>query len=765
MPGLKTIFKPGLFQYNIKWNVAICTIFVKEALKMKKYFFFISYRNNYKGSRKKVIKSLFAREEIRDTIGNLIAKEIHHNLSKHMYSHYYNPKDQAAGNIYANRLEQGVRNCKIFVWVLTGDCLHYRRHEDKKKQDWFLAEILWAGKYDKIILPVMDSSYQHMSRKMIASQLRTAFDSLVEYFSNYEESERLFVEGDRDKIEKFIQYLCDYDVDSDKECRLGGGQKIKIESPTKKSYPYKRKKAAIANGRLSKPMKDAIKNAVVGQGGIVKNAKKAEGTRIWRVKLRIIQVILALLIIGGTFGGKKAYDWYKYNSTVWDGSTTLKNGWEEVTGNGTKEHPYKIKTAKQLAWLSTTSQVDNCEGKYFDLESDIILNEYNLTGIRNNTERAQIINWDKNGDNGKYVIDKDATHYWNPIGSEEYPFQGDFNGNNHVIYGLLLSGGDSNYQGLFGFCGEKSKIKNINVVGASVNPYSTGNYVGAITGKSDGIIDRCSCYSSMMVGNDYVGGLVGQANIITNSFSNSWIENDSSKQNDGDGHFGGVVGECNYIINSASSSMLCAEKGYVGGIAGEINKSAYNCVELDMGTDTCDLGWYVTNSKPITFCNIFGNYGISKDNYTNLYYNSSDQISIQIGREMYNTLVSIYPDFFEGYVDSNPNKKTGLATGHFTLSYHDYSVNTGLYNQIGHPIDFFSITNQLNKGVKDVEQNRPDIVELLKVYGDSGNPIELDTWIESDDDKGIFSVGRKNPWLKTVDSVREKWKSNFQKDK
>ena len=728
---------------------------------MKKYDFFISYRNNYEGSRKKVIKSCFAIKEIREKIGNCIAEEIHHNLKKHMYSHYYNPKDQAAGNIFANRLEQGVRNCKIFVWVLTGDCLHYRKHEDKIKQDWFLAEILWAGKYDKIILPVEDSSFQRMSRKMVASQLRTAFDSLVDYFSNYEESERLFVKSDRDKIEKFIQYLCDYDVDSDKECRLGGGQKIKIESTNKNHINIKGKNEAITNGRLSKPKKDAIKNAVVEQGGVIKIAKKAKGIRIWRVKLRIIQVILVLLIVCGTFGGKKAYDWYKYNSTIWDGSTTLKNRWDEVTGNGTKEYPYKIKTAKQLAWLSTTSQVDDCQGKYFDLESDIILNEYNLKGIRNNTERAKMINWDKSDDNGKYVIDKDVTHYWIPIGSEEYPFQGNFNGNNHVIYGLLLYGGDSNYQGIFGICGKKSKIKNLNVVGASVNSYSTCNYVGAIAGKSEGVIDRCSCYSSMMVGKDYVGGLVGQANVIINSFSNSWIENDSYEQNDGDGHFGGVVGECNYIINSAAGTVLESEKGYVGGVAGEVKIAAYNCADLSCITSPVSLNYYLKNDKAISICNLFGNYALPKENFTNLFYNSSDQIYIQMTKDKYRSLIKKYPAFFEGYEELNPK---GMATGGFPFNYHDYNNNINLYNQLSKPIDFSLITDELNMGVKDVATKRPDIVKLLKNYGNTGETFELEYWSESDNNKGIFSnENYKTPWLKCVDVIRKNWNSSYVK--
>lgn len=730
---------------------------------MKKYDFFISYRNNSKGSKKKIVRSIFSRKEMREEIGNIVADGIHNVLKTKMYSHYYNPERFSVEKEYANRLEREVKNCKIFLWVLTGDCLYYRQSKDKIHQDWYFAEILWAAKYDKHILPVLDSSFICLPRKKIASQFRMAFEALVEYFTNFDEQERLFVEADRKKIEEFIQHICDHDTESEEKCRLGSYQKIKIESKKDDKAKNAVSNQSKAKNIDKKQLKKAIKTAVLGKGGVIRTAKNTNGINIWRVKLRIIQVILTLLIVGGIFGGKKAYDWYKYNSTIWDGSTTLKNGWEEVEGNGTKENPYKIKTAKQLAWLSSTSQVDSCEGKYFNLESDIILNEYNMNGIRNNTERAQTINWDKDDDNGKYVIDKDATHYWNPIGSEEYPFQGVFNGNNHVIYGLLLSGGDLNYQGLFGLCGEKSRIKNINVVGASVKPYSTGNYVGAIAGKSDGIIDRCSCYSSMMVGKNYVGGLVGEANIIINSFSNSWIENDSYETNDSDGHFGGVVGECNYIINSATSTVLESEKGYVGGVAGEVKIAAYNCVELACITSSVSLSYALKNDKPISICNVFGNYDSSKDNFTNLFYNLSDQINIQMKRDDYISLSQKHPAFFVGYEEINPN---GLATGFVPFNYHDYSNSANLYNQLSKPIDFSSITDELNMGVKDVATKRPDIAKLLNNYGNAGEKLELEYWSESDNNKGAFSNEEyKTPWLKCVDIIRNNWDSSYVKEK
>lgn len=95
-----------------------------------------------------------------------------------------------------------------------------------------------------------------------------------------------------------------------------------------------------------------------------------------------------------------------------------------VEGNGTKESPYKIKTAKQLAWLSYTSQSDSYSGKHFELEADITLNFYAPSGILNNI--GTFVSLDETDDNR--IEDPDATHYWTPIGSKEYPFEGTFEG-------------------------------------------------------------------------------------------------------------------------------------------------------------------------------------------------------------------------------------------------------------------------------------------------------------------------------------------------
>lgn len=768
---MKTIFKPGLFQYNISWNVVICTIFTKEALKMKKYDFFISYRNNSRVSKKKIVKSIFSRKEIHEEIGNIIADGIHNVLKTKMYSHYYNPERFSVEKEYANRLEREVKNCKIFLWVLTGDCLYYRQSKDKIHQDWYFAEILWAAKYDKHILPVLDSSFIYLSRKKIASQFRMAFEALVEYFANFDEKERLFVEADRKKIEEFIQHICDHDTESEEKCRLGSYQKIKIELKKDDKAKNAVSNQSKAKNIDKKQLKKAIKTAVLGKGGVVKTAKNTNGINIWRFKLRIIQTITILLIIGAVVGGKKAYDYIQYNSTVWDGSYTIKGGWGSIAGDGSKENPWRIKSARELAWLSRCSLVEGFSGKYFRLENDIVLNEVHTRGILNDMEKMT----DIYGNGERIILDLDSTHYWTPIGSEETPFAGNFDGNGHIIYGVLIVSDDLNYKGLFGKCSESSKIENINIVGANI---CEGSYVGALVGESEGIIDKCSVYSVFVSGEKYVGGIVGKGNIVSNSFASAWMgcsnrfayTNEKGKTDRGNNisnevideeymYHGGICGSCKYLINSSGAIMLDEGEGdYIGGLAGDITTGAYNCVDTGVANMGYDIEWNTDDISPMTLCNVFGKYQGDEINYTNVFYNEKDEwylpslqgVTKEEFERLKNSGLANYLENVE-WPEDKPTRMVIRPAVPFT--YHDYNVETKKYNQISKPMILDDITDDLNEGVDNVKQ-RKDVCDILEK-----NNITLCHWYE-DDDKGCLIYGTvtdKKPWLENLKHTKDIW--------
>ena len=140
-----------------------------------------------------------------------------------------------------------------------------------------------------------------------------------------------------------------------------------------------------------------------------------------------------------------------------------------VAGQGTPEQPFEIPDKETLKLVRDYINKENGSGQYFKLTDDIdLLNEP-----------------------------------WTPIGDGSNPFQGTFDGNNHTINGLTVTGGSS--VGLFGAIGEYGSVKKLGVRG-SVNGQDN---VGGIAGQNQGTIE--DCYSTVAVSGDSstTGGIVG----------------------------------------------------------------------------------------------------------------------------------------------------------------------------------------------------------------------------------------------------------------
>lgn len=654
--------------------------------------YFISFRNKNKGCK--------------------IAANIHKELEKEKYTNYYNPQQhnqEKAG--YPKRLHRNVKHCKVFIWILTEDCMMAR--EDKP--DYYFAEIIWAHKYNRCIVPVMSEEFKNnrIDNDLLKKQFYKAYDNLLKC--------NVLTPKDKKVVDNIVSRYCT-------DTSIWGGHDIPEEKPLSKKIV-----AEIIDRVRKTRWVNPVKNR-------------------W-IKIPIIHTstfVAVVLVIGAVIAYVSMQD-----PTVWDGSTTVEGGWSSVEGNGTKECPYKIRTAKQLAWLSYTSQSDSYSGKHFELEADITLNPYNALGQMNDAERYI----DLDGTGEKMILDPDATHYWTPIGNEEYPFEGRFDGKGHMIYGLLIKE-EQNYQGLFGMCGLESRITNINVMCATIYTSSSVSYVGTIAGKAEGVIDKCSVYSAFIYGGkEYIGGIAGEANIISNSFAKTWIGSSIGFSREQkaklEQYKGGVAGRCGYLINSGGSSMLEVEGQYIGGLVGEMAKGAYNCVELGTDVGVFSGKYFLKSDSPITIGNVSGAYRGNNKNYSNTYYNDSTTLTVQIDKRNYEILQKKNPVFFEGF-DGRYN-----VISSFALNYHDYSETSGEYNKISLPIDFSRITNQLNKGVDDVQTNRLDIEKILNEYKINGEPIKLERWIESSNYKGLYYDCAKSPWLKNVEAVRKNWEGSF----
>ncbi len=92
-----------------------------------------------------------------------------------------------------------------------------------------------------------------------------------------------------------------------------------------------------------------------------------------------------------------------------------------------------------------------------------------------------------------------------PIGEQNYPYNGIFDGGGLTISNLTIDMPAMDYVGLFAAVGRVGHIKDLGVTDAAV---SARYYVGALAGLNDGLVS--ACWSSGVVkGQSIVGGLIG----------------------------------------------------------------------------------------------------------------------------------------------------------------------------------------------------------------------------------------------------------------
>ena len=142
---------------------------------------------------------------------------------------------------------------------------------------------------------------------------------------------------------------------------------------------------------------------------------------------------------------------------------------------------------------------------------------------------------------------------WTPI-----PMNTSFDGKNHTIYNLTINPYvTSDDLGLFSTINTNAVVKNLTLHAPKVN-FPSKNYVGAIAGACAGTITNCHVVltsGNAIVGNDYVGGLVGLAN--GGKYAN----------------VGATISSCTVSSTTSSASIIGSE--LVGGAVGDLS---YNCV-------------------------------------------------------------------------------------------------------------------------------------------------------------------------------------------
>jgi hypothetical protein len=194
---------------------------------------------------------------------------------------------------------------------------------------------------------------------------------------------------------------------------------------------------------------------------------------------------------------------------------------------------------------------------------------------------------------GKYHLTSDidlSGENWTPIGSQQKPFQGTFDGQGYKIKGLTITGEVSNeggginvnYAGLFGHI-SNSEIRNVGLEGTNIDVTLRKGMVGAIAGGGlqgdDFVITNCFNIGTVSATLPFYGGSVGgicgggSGNVSIDACNNSGTV---SISNDSDAGFaGGIFGSGFrvHISNCNNSGVVTsfARSSHIGGIVGDAN--------------------------------------------------------------------------------------------------------------------------------------------------------------------------------------------------
>lgn len=304
-----------------------------------------------------------------------------------------------------------------------------------------------------------------------------------------------------------------------------------------------------------------------------------KSTKAWSMKMRLALLVLAALAWIAVPVSARA------ETDVWNG--TIASGF--AVGTGTENDPYQINTAAELAYFAKSVN----DGKWYDGEYIILKNNINL----NNQE-------------------------WTPIGNHSNSFRGNFDGRNHTVTGMQISG-ELDRVGLFGECTKhnvNSAIKNITVKDSVICGI---NFVGAIVGYAEEInIENCRSIGNTINGKTDVGGICGKIG----------------------GYSVGKVSQC-------YNSSKVTGRGRVGGIAG-MGGIAENCL------NTGEI--MIINKAYQSACG--GIFGIFDDTTTSATITACVNLGKVSGGESFGGIV--------GSTDSE-------STGHISNCYYNMDAITG----------------------------------------------------------------------------------------
>ncbi len=440
----------------------------------------------------------------------------------------------------------------------------------------------------------------------------------------------------------------------------------------------------------------------------------------------VITIIVLLILAGVTISivlhtgiidnSQNAVDKYAYEQQMEQDALKSLSGYMHSYSN-----VVPIYTAEQLKQVGKGEKVNiEQENTKFDfsmsanyvLMADIDLNPGKWSEEKDKEEEKGIT----------YIFNEDAEQ-WTPIGTEETPFKGTFNGNGHTISGIYINEYEGLYKGLFGVI-EDSTIENLTVSGSitgndclagiacniwgkstmnnchNLCTIEGGSVIGGITAgigrHGNVIISNCSNKGNLTSNNDgwaAVGGIVGTTNggeetpnkeiTITN------CHNEGIIKGEGSGNIaGGIVGEAvtvesKTLIEKCYNKGNVEGKGYAGGIAGE--NTGHNFIEL------CYNSGNITSKENaaagITTVNNYNKEGAVRNSYNTGEIKGKTCAGGIVGFTGYGTIENCYNT---GIVTRNDTNESGSGIIDSTSG-------------DGKTTNCYYLENTASSGIKDIE--------------------------------------------------------------
>ena len=261
--------------------------------------------------------------------------------------------------------------------------------------------------------------------------------------------------------------------------------------------------------------------------------------------------------------------------------------------NGTYAEPDKAIAAGEI-YGENTNNTATIQNNTSSNVSVIIINSDNnvaITSVQALQSIADAVNSGENQFTGQTLVlsgnlDLSGVN-WTPIGTSQYPFQGNFDGGNNTISNLTINSSSDSNVGLFGFTeylrsgsGTTNLISNLTIENATVN----GNQsVGVLIGYAKGTdLSNITIKGDIQVsGSAFVGGVAGKGyfnmnGVTVEANSGSLVEATLAS---GESMVGGVVGHTGESTLSTGSYQsvksnidVTGALSFVGGVAGVANQ-------------------------------------------------------------------------------------------------------------------------------------------------------------------------------------------------